>query len=288
MMTTREIREWADRARAVPLLAVLDRLGAERDRHDRAKWHTEKGPLSVTGAKFMNWRLGVGGGGAIDLVIHLEDLSFIPALEWLSRHFPGSGYAGATQPSTRQPPRRRQLHLPSQDAAKLSRATRYLVQERRLPPPVVYPLVKAKAIYADERGNAVFLMLDAHTRPVGAELRGTTSRPWRGMAPGSCKDLGYFSATSPQPAGIVLCESAIDALSCHALRPELSCISTAGARPNPRWLAHLVRAGHGVSCGFDADTAGDEAAHRMIARYPTITRLRPPLHDWNDVLKSRS
>ena len=43
--------------------------GAERDRQDKSKWHTEQGPLSVTGPEFTNWRRCQGGGGAIDLVI---------------------------------------------------------------------------------------------------------------------------------------------------------------------------------------------------------------------------
>jgi hypothetical protein len=44
-----------DQLRAVPLETVLTLRGARRDRHDRAKWDTERGPLSITGAKFFNW-----------------------------------------------------------------------------------------------------------------------------------------------------------------------------------------------------------------------------------------
>jgi hypothetical protein len=43
------------------------------------------------------------------------------------------------------------------------------------------------------RGNAVFLLVAGKAqRSVGAELRGTGPRAWRGMAPGTRKDLGYF------------------------------------------------------------------------------------------------
>ena len=58
-----------DCLRAVPLPSVLRLCAAQPDRYDRHKWHTPKGALSLTGAKFMNWTQGVGGGGAIDLVI---------------------------------------------------------------------------------------------------------------------------------------------------------------------------------------------------------------------------
>jgi hypothetical protein len=62
----------------------------------------------------------------------------------------------------------------------------------------------------------VFLLLDTVGRPVGAELRGTTRLGWRGMAPGSRKDHGFFSVPAPTTRSIVLSESAIDAISCHA------------------------------------------------------------------------
>jgi hypothetical protein len=68
-------------ARAIPLTTVLTYRGATRDPSDRAKWHTERGPVSVTGSKFTNWTLAWGGGGAIDLVMHFAQLEFRPALE---------------------------------------------------------------------------------------------------------------------------------------------------------------------------------------------------------------
>jgi hypothetical protein len=107
------------------------------------------------------------------------------------------------------------------------------------------------------------------------------------MALGSRKDHGYFSVGAPLPAAVALCESAIDAISCHVLHPELRCLSTAGARPNPAWLPALLDAGLEVRCGFDADGTGEAAARQMIALHPSITRLRPALHDWNDLLPSR-
>ena len=42
-----------------------------------------------------------------------------------------------------------------------------------------------------------------------------------------------------------------------------------------------------IYCGFDADPTGDHMAAAMIALYPAIKRLRPPAHDWNDVLKAQ-
>jgi hypothetical protein len=124
-------------------------------------------------------------------------------------------------------------------------------------------------------------------RPVGAELRGTGPRVWRGMAPGTRKDLGYFWIGDPGSREIVLCESAIDAMSCYQMAPQRICISTSGVRADLAWLDRLLARGYDIHCGFDADTPGDAAAARMIALYPAVQRLRPPAHDWNDVLVSR-
>jgi len=281
-------RQQADQLRAIPLELVLPLCGGQRDPYDKHKWHTTAGVLSVTGAKFMNWNGGRGGGGAIDLVIHLHHLDFKAAVDWLAQHFPGS-VPTLPLPPTPQP----QFQLPPSDPGKLDRVLQYLVDHRKIAPALLEPLIGSGTLYADTRANAVFLLLGKEKLPVGAELRGTTARPWHGLAPGSQKDLGYFAVpTEPLPAAglagqpVILCESAIDALSCFALHPQSRCLSTAGARPNPTWLKPLLDQAAQVYCGFDADPTGDQMADAMIALHPGIQRLRPSAHDWNDVLKA--
>ena len=269
----------ADRLRALPLPLVLEELGAASDPHDPAKWRTDQGVLSVNGPKFMNWNQGVGGGGAIDLVMHLRQLSFGQALEWLERHF-----AGLTPPQTASMARPQALTLPAPTTQNWPRVERYLVEERKLPWALLAPLVQFGIIYADLQANAVFLLLDPDAIPVGAELRGATAVAWRGMTPGSRKDRGFFSLPSTPGQAIVLCESAIDAISCHAFHPAYRCLSTSGARPDPQWLRSLLEQGQPIYCGFDADPTGDLMAQRMRDLHPSIQRLRPAAKDWNDLL----
>lgn len=282
-MTYGEIRQRADGLRGIPLETVLPLTGAVRDRSDRAKWHTTQGVLSVNGTKFMNWQRGAGGGGAIDLLMHLQCLGFKDAVEWLGYHFPSS----ARLLPVHAPPPRPRFRLPPKDAGKLRCVMHYLERDRGLPPAVIQSLAASGSLHADTRGNAVFVLLGKENTPVGAELRASTQRCWRGMAPGSRKDLGYFSVPSAQARAVVLCESAIDAISCAALHPDRLCISTSGARPNPTWLAALIEQHHNLYCGFDSDPTGDNMAAAMIALYPRVYRLRPPLHDWNDALRSK-
>jgi hypothetical protein len=281
-MTYQELRQRADQVRAIPLAVVLRASGAEPDRRDKAKWHTPRGVLSVTGAKFFNWNQSRGGGGAIDLVMHLEQVPFKDAVQWLWHHGPI-----APCPPPTPPPAPDDLKLPRQDPAQLCTVKRYLERDRGIPASVLEPLIEAGRLYADHRANAVFPLLGKEDRAVGAELRGTGPCRWRGLAAGSRRDLGYFSVQASQTAAIVLCESAIDTISCLVLYPDRRCISTAGARPNPAWLGPMLRQGQPVYCGFDSDTTGHTMAAAMIARHPSIHRLSPPAHDWNDVLTSR-
>jgi hypothetical protein len=280
-MTFWERRELAQRLRAIALERVLPLCGAHPDRHDRHKWHTAVGVLSVTGAKFRNWTLGVGGGGAIDLVIHLHHLEFKAAVDWLAGYFPSPI---SLAPAIAMPPSR--LRLPPPAPNRLGQVQHYLACQRGLPTPLLEALLQSGSLYADARANAVFLLRDAHYLPVGAELRGTTQRQWRGLAPGSQKDLGCFSIPTELRPSLVLCESAIDAMSCFALHPEYGCLSTAGARPDPRWLQPLLHRGCQIYCGFDADPVGEAMAQAMIRLHPAIQRLRPSQHDWNDVLRT--
>jgi hypothetical protein len=290
-MNRESFRKRAEPLRAIPLTAVLRVWGAVPDPHDRHKWHTSEGVLSVQGAKFMNWSRGLGGGGAIDLVIHLNRSGFREALDWLAGHFPSP--PTQTGPCLATPP----FHLPAPDPAHLLRVRHYLLEQRRLAASLIDPLLQSGSLYADHRANAVFVLRGEHDTSVGAELRGTTAQSWRGMAPGSKKDLGFFSippvpfpcpGSDTHQGAIVLCESAIDALSCRILHPQLACVSTAGARPNPRWLGPLLAQGYTVHCGFDADPTGETMAQAMIARHPQVQRLAPSAHDWNDLLRSTS
>lgn len=185
------------------------------------------------------------------------------------------------------------LRLPIASPAHLERVRRYLQQRRCLSAAILAPLIDNGMLYADGRCNAVFLMVAGKpNRPIGAELRGTGSRVWRGLAPGTRKDAGYFWIGRAGARSIVLCESAIDAISCLQLQTKKAtgltedciCISTAGVRSDMPWLRPLLARKYTIYCGFDTDEPGEAASRRMIAHHASIQRLRPPRHDWNETL----
>ena len=187
---------------------MLVRRGASRDARDKTKWHTEQGPVSVTGSKFFDWHQGLGGGGAIDLVMHLAQTDFPMAVTWLENYcvtVPSVGRgssAGLQGVDVRvRGLAKESLCLPVRDDSKLGQVRRYLQHERLLPAYHLEPLVESGTLYADPRGNAVFLLLGKQRRTVGAELRGTGSRVWRGMARGTEKNRGFFWIGSEGLAG---------------------------------------------------------------------------------------
>jgi len=57
------------------------------------------------------------------------------------------------------------------------------------------------------------------------------------------------------------------------------------SQAKPALAPSLIRQGYDVYCGFDSDSTGDNIAKDLIALYPSIKRLRPAQHDWNDVLR---
>jgi hypothetical protein len=280
-----EIGNKARIVRAIELQAVLQRTGCSRDALDQAKWHTPAGVISVTGQKFMNWTKRAGGGGAIDLVMHLRRCDFKTAVFWLSNNFPD--YPIPALEKTACIPKQA-LALPKRNDTRVPQIKNYLTQQRCIPAELIDFLIHCGKLYADDRANAVFLLLGKEKTVVGAELKGTWHSRWHGLAPGSRKDLGCFYVKSSNTRKVVLCESAIDAISYFALQPNCMALSTSGANLSPGWLSILIEKGFEIYCGFDSDETGDSLADRMIRLYPTVKRLRPPNKDWNEVLQSKS
>ena len=172
----------------------------------------------------MNWNRGAGGGGAIDLVIHLHHLDFKAAVDWLAQPLSG-------RPAARTSASRRRLQLcgcpppdPSQARARpaaIWSSNGACPQAARAAHPVGHPLRRRRA-------NAVFLLLEKKTTPSAPNCAAPRQRPWRGLAPGSQKDLGFFAIPADPAASA----------SSSASRPStpsvaLPSIPTTAASPPP-------------------------------------------------------
>jgi len=131
-------------------------------------------------AKFMNWNCGRGGGGAIDLVIHLRNLGFAQAVQWLGQSFPDS-FQPEPQPAF---PKSDSGHTTAQSLPNSGACAVLLLSERassgsrsRIEPESI-----RRSLRRDPRANAVFLLLGKETSPSAPNCAAPTQRPWHGLA----------------------------------------------------------------------------------------------------------
>ena len=253
-------------ARAVSLETVAARLGYHRDTKDQKRWKRQDSIISINGSQFYDHIAEIGGGGAIDLVLHAQKCSFHETIQFLH-------HTDHECPWT-------QVH-------------NYLVNKRGINPKLINQCQNIGVIKADKKANAVFICRNANKQKTGAELVGTqTNKPFKGMILGSQKSEGSFwIGRRKNPKQALLTESAIDALSAWTLvNPKQIdiIVSTAGATQNlPKWMLKLKL--NIIYCGFDADKAGEQAAQSMIAKYTNIQRLKPEnAKDWNEILLGKN
>lgn len=180
-------------------------------------------------------------------------------------------------------------------SAQLAGAMSYL-SGRGIGPEVLALPAFTDRVRVDDRGNAIFPHYDREGL-CGFEVK---NRGFTGFATGGSKGL-WYSMASPSCRELIFCESAIDAISYHALNPpqegeEIRVFSIGGTMNGDQPdLIHgaMEKAPPGsvVVMAFDDDEAGDVFAERVRELAPPSIELRrtlPPLgmgKDWNEVLK---
>jgi hypothetical protein len=96
------VQRWAtvvQEVRSLPLETVAAELGLESDIQRPQQWRSAGFDININGSKFYDWAVLKGGGGAIDLVMHVEQCGFRKAVVWLRDRF---GAAATMQAATEQ------------------------------------------------------------------------------------------------------------------------------------------------------------------------------------------
>jgi hypothetical protein len=278
-----ELRATATQARDLPLESVLERLGCVRDPKDKKNWRTPAGRVTVEGVKFYAHDQAKGGGGAIDLVMLLEETDYKGAVNRLGQDF-GTGAVLAQAVATLKPaieaaakalpqpfraPEPKQEHWP--------KVRQYLTEVRRLSGELVDKLHELGKVYADRYSNAVFVL----GKGVGVELRGTGEKPFHGVR----GEKEPFIMADRGDKKVAFVESTIDALSLHELGFKGRIVSMSG---NSSALAKAKAAiyreqGLTVVAAFDNDRAGEQMAVNLGT---PREQLLPQGKDWNDDLRT--
>ena len=163
----RELENWkkkytelADKVRDFPLEKVAYELGLDPDPKDKHKWQNEHHSLNITGSKFYDWKELKGGGGAIDLVMHVNDCDFKQSVAWLNDRFGEGATLEAVTYKTREIIKEKpvlEFTPPVPESSKWQEVRKYLTRSRKLPSGLVDSLHEQGLIYADDQQNAVFL-----------------------------------------------------------------------------------------------------------------------------------
>ena len=302
-------------ARQLDLRDTIQTLGGAQDRYDTHKWRVNDEHISINGERFYNHDQQKGGGGSIDLVMHVAGYSFTQAVAYLNHEAgPELAVAAAANYGARERMAQGQeivergerapFMQPQADEDRWPQVRAYLVEQRGIPRGMIDELHERGTIYADGRSNAVFLRTNEEGQAVGASLRGTLpGSEFQGLAYGTRRDEGHFSFTIGTPERYSapqyhITESPIDALSRAALieradeRGEYVFLSNDGHGELPkRQIEEGLARGALVHCGFDNDAGGNKLWQQVKEAYPraeAIVRERPPAgaKDWNDALRA--
>jgi hypothetical protein len=302
-----KISKLADQVRGISLRDVLERYGFDvKPEGTTLRAKDTHHNIVVTGSRWFDNKAGVGGGGAIDLVIHLARVNFSAACRSLADEFLplASRQTALSFPNSWQesPHAERKsfeqlaaLYAVREDANwPIARA--YLVEQRKIPAPVVDELHGRGSIYAnDHRPNPslVFLHRDQHGKVRGATLRDTKHQSAFRPCLGNKLSAWFAVGDLAKADRIVAVESPIDVLSYYSLSgcrsDSLAVVSCAGATIPRELMLMAYDGGKAFVIAFDNDAAGERG--RRKARDETLDWAGfkpssdcPKLKDWNDDL----
>jgi hypothetical protein len=198
----RELELKTQQLRDLALEDVAWELGLH---HDEGKWRGHGHIINIDGPKFYDFAPDQqkGSGGAIDLVMHVNQCNLRQAVVWLHERFGEAGAIGAAIAKSRevaaeiiQLEPRDKFRLPVEDKTKWSSVYNYLTQKRGIPSNFVEVLHKRGLVYADDQQNAVFVMRNLGSLPqaIGAFLRGTRgeNNTFKGYEKGTKRREGWF------------------------------------------------------------------------------------------------
>lgn len=292
----RQRKEEADKLRTLPLEQVAAALGcyqtAELKAKDVHQFESPVGKINIDGQKFFNVEDGKGGGGAFDLVMHVNDCTYTEALAWLRDSFDPSAAVRAAVESARlkaeadvqkAPPA--PFKAPEHVPGAWPRVREYLTQVRSLAGSLIDKLRDAGWLGADQRNNAYFIKAKGNTI-TSAELRGTGRSRFKGSRGRSSE--GVFPVMTEGARKLAVCEGAIDAITYVQLHDGYSAIATCGTGKYACADEFIKEHGHrfdSIVCASDRGPGGEGMAQAL-----GLPHAPPPagFGDWNEFQQAAS
>jgi hypothetical protein len=223
-----KLKTQADQLRDLPLEEVAWHLGLDPAPKGKGSWKGHGHIINIDGSKFYDFSTSRGGGGAIDLVMHIQQCPYKEAIAWLNDQFGESGMLQAARAHASKEAQQiafvepaPKFEPPQKDESQWQAVERYLVNKRKLPPDLIQRLHQADLIYADSEQNAVFVMRTRSSETTGAFLRGTKgsqNNRFMGYARNTKRNQGWFyfqlgGGEADPVERVVILKSPIDAIS---------------------------------------------------------------------------
>jgi hypothetical protein len=289
--------------RDLELLDVAWELGLN---YERERWRGHGHIINIDGSKFYDFSPDQqkGGGGAIDLVMHVNGCNFRQAVVWLHERFGEAGVERAAIAHVKnraadiiQTEPRPQFTPPVENQANWPAVERYLTQQRGIPSDCVQMLHNLGLLYADDQQNAVFVMRDLDNQRNGAFLRGTRgeNNTFIGYQKGTKRSDSWFyfhlgGKANDKTSTAILCKSPIEAISRAMLEyfirgdvpPERTvyiAIDDIKSLPVERLLPI-----NNVVVAFGNDQSSDAVAQRVLELLPHSQIKNSKASDWNQQL----
>ncbi|BAB77428.1 MobV family relaxase [Nostoc sp. PCC 7120 = FACHB-418] len=197
--------------------------------YERERWRGHGHIINIDGSKFYDFSPDQqkGGGGAIDLVMHVNQCNFRQAVVWLHERFGEAGVERAAIAHVKnraadiiQTQARPQFTPPVEDRNNWPAVERYLTQQRGIPSDCLQMLQNLGLLYADDQQNAVFVMRNLDGQRNGAFLRGTRgeNNSFKGYSKGTKRRDSWFyfglgGQATDKASHVLLCSSPIEAIS---------------------------------------------------------------------------
>lgn len=278
-------KQQINRANEVNLEDFLKEQGEELVKSGREMRWKAHDSLTVRGNKWFRHSEDKGGY-PVDFVMEMYGKTFPEAMEMLIGEKGEGQHVTVPAPSP-------EFRLPPRNVTDVN-VLNYLVEDRRVSNNLVRFFLKNGDVYEEaEHHNVVFVGRDREHVPRWAHCRSIKGQ-FRQDVRGSDKSYGF----SYQGSGDRLCvfEAPVDLLSFIDLFPkqwhERSYLALGGV--SDKTLKRFLRE-HGtvkeVYLCLDNDDAGESACQRIAEKLPDrikVSRVRPVMKDWNEVLCHRS
>lgn len=243
-------------------------------------------------------------GGAIDLVMHVNQCNFRQAVVWLHERFGEAGVERAAIAHVKnraadiiQTQARPQFTPPVEDRNNWPAVERYLTQQRGIPSDCLQMLQNLGLLYADDQQNAVFVMRNLDGQRNGAFLRGTRgeNNSFKGYSKGTKRRDSWFyfglgGQATDKASHVLLCSSPIEAISRAMLEyfvrgnvPPERTLYMAVDNINSLPVERLQNVPN-ILVTFGKDQSTNAAAQRVLELLPQSQQVLSKAADWNQQL----